>query len=72
MNAELYPAAVGKDYARWLHTGVTSTGTGLELETLLIGVQAGWVEGVEVHLIGLVLGVGLWPPHLKLPAAGEV
>ena len=24
-------------------------------------------EGLELHLLGLTLGVGLWPPALKLP-----
>jgi hypothetical protein len=66
---EQYGTAVGKDYPMngWIHFGVTTTRTGLELETPFLGVQAGLVEGVELHLACLTFGVGIWPPRLKLP-----
>jgi hypothetical protein len=64
---ELPANAVGKDYAGWLAAGVSTTGLGLHLDTAVLGVQAGLVEGVELHLLGLTAGVGLWPPSLKLP-----
>lgn len=64
-----YPTALGKDYPRngWIDAGITSTRTGLELELMVLGVQAGLIEGVELHVLGLTLGVGIWPPQLKLP-----
>ena len=61
------PAALGKDYTTWLHAGITSSNTGLELETTLLGAQVGLREGVELHVLGLTLGVGIWPPTIKLP-----
>ena len=63
----LPPNAVGKDYAAWLRVGASSSGSGVEAETALLGVQAGLREGLELHALGLTLGVGLWPPALKLP-----
>ena len=51
----------------WVRAGVTTSRLGLELESPYLGVQVGLQEGVELHLIGLTAGVGLWPPSLKLP-----
>ncbi|MCK5943776.1 MAG: DUF3750 domain-containing protein [Planctomycetes bacterium] len=66
---EQYGTAVGKDYPinGWLQVGTTTTRTGVELETPYLGAQLGLVEGAELHLLGLTLGVDLWPPQLKLP-----
>jgi len=66
---EQYGTAVGKDYPMngWVSGGVTTTRTGLELETPFLGVQAGLVEGVELHLLCMTIGIGIWPPQLKLP-----
>jgi len=66
---EQYGTALGKDYPSngWVQAGVTATRTGLELETPYVGLQAGLTEGLELHLLGLTLGVDLWPPQLKLP-----
>ena len=72
LRFELYPNAVGKDYGGWGRAGVTSTGTGVELETAIVGVQLGLREGLELHFIGLTLGVGFWPPRLKLPFLASV
>lgn len=66
-GVSLPPNAVGKDYAPWLAAGMSTTGVGLRLDTAVLGAQAGLVEGVELHLLGLTAGVGLWPPCLKLP-----
>ena len=63
----LYPNAIGKDYGGWGRIGTTTTRTGIEFETAALGLQLGLKEGVEVHFLGLTLGVGLWPPQLKLP-----
>ncbi len=67
LPVDLPPNAVGKDYTPWLRAGVSSTGLGLELETALLGVQLGLHEGAELHVLGLTLGVGIWPPQVKLP-----
>ncbi len=64
---ELDHNAVGKDFDGWLRAGGTTTKSGLELETPILGLQVGLREGVELHVIQLVLGVSLFPPALKLP-----
>ena len=59
--------ALGKDYTPWLDVGMTSSNTGVKFETMLIGTQLGVREGLELHALGLTLGVGIWPPAIKLP-----
>lgn len=67
MAVVLPPNAIGKDYTPWLSAGISSSRTGVEIETMLVGAQVGLREGVELHLLGLTAGIGLWPPCLKLP-----
>lgn len=64
---ELPATAIGKDYRGILGVSVTSGGTGLQLETWLGGVKIGLKEGVEIHFLGLALGVDLYPPALIVP-----
>jgi hypothetical protein len=66
-GVDLPPTAVGKDYTPWLAAGISTTGIGLHVDTAVLGVQAGLVEGVELHVLGLTAGVGIWPPCVKLP-----
>ena len=61
------PTALGKDYTKWLRAGLTASNTGIELETMFLGTEIGLREGIEVHLLGLTLGVSIWPPAVKLP-----
>jgi hypothetical protein len=67
LHASLPSTSVGKDWRGWLGAGVTSEGTGVQLETPLVGVKLGLKEGIEVHVLGLSIGVDLWPPALILP-----
>ena len=59
--------AIGKDYASFVRVGGTSTGTGVELETPVLGFQLGFHEGVELHFLQLTFGVSLFPPAIKFP-----
>jgi hypothetical protein len=68
----LPPTAIGKDYpydGRWLRP----TATGLRL-TLggYAGLVLGWREGVEVNLLGAVVGLDVRRPALKLPGIGRL
>ena len=38
----------------------------------VLGVKLGWVEGVEVNLLGLVAGLDLRNPGVKLPGFGRI
>ena len=66
--------AIGKDFASLReavapspsHTGVAFSLYGL------VGVTAGWDEGLELNVLGLVTGVDVRQPALKLPGIGRV
>ena len=57
--------AVGKDDS-W-RTGLTAGGTGLEIQSPLLGAEAGLKEGLNLNFMGLTAGVGVWPPSIKIP-----
>ena len=59
---------VGKDF-RGLVLGFSTTagGTGVQLETPLVGAKLGVTEGVELHILGMSWGVDVWPPALIVP-----
>ena len=65
--------AVGKDFRRYPYAGPTDSGTGVEASLWgLLGVKLGWVEGIEFNFLGLVAGLDLRHPALKLPGFGRV
>ncbi len=68
ISVDLPAPSIGKDY-RGVVLGVSTTsgGTGVQLETPIIGTKIGLTEGVELHLFGLAWGVDLWPPALIVP-----
>ena len=73
IRTSLPPTALGKDYpydGRWLRP--TPSGTGLRL-TLggYAGLTIGWVEGVEVNILGAIAGLDLRRPAIKLPGLGR-
>ncbi len=73
IRVTLPPTAIGKDYpydGRWLRR--TSSGTGLALSLDgYAGLTVGWVEGIEINILGGVLGVDLRRPAIKLPGLGR-
>ena len=36
------------------------------------GLSVGWVEGIEVNFLGLIAGIDLRRPALKLPGWGRI
>jgi hypothetical protein len=62
--------AYGRDYRGVLGASKTSEGTGVQLESPVIGVKVGLFEGLEVHVGTLTFGVDLWPPALIVPIGG--
>ena len=67
LHASLPATAVGKDWRGVFGAGVTSEGTGVQLETPVLGLKLGLKEGIEIHIIGLSFGIDLWPPAIILP-----
>jgi hypothetical protein len=73
MRAAMPPNAIGRDFRPGPYLGWTDSGTGVEANLFgLVGVKAGWVEGFEVNLLGLVAGLDIREPALKLPAFGRI
>jgi hypothetical protein len=73
LAATLPPNAVGKDFRAGTYAGLTDSGTGVEASLYgLLGVKVGWVEGVEFNFLGLVAGLDLRHPGVKLPGFGRI
>ena len=74
LGAALPPTAIGKDWppnGEWF--GLTPSRTGVRLSFAgLVGVAVGWIEGVEVNFLGLVAGLDIRRPALKLPGWGRI
>jgi hypothetical protein len=73
LGVALPPNAVGRDFRYGFYVGKTDSGTGLEINLHgYAGVKVGWVEGIEVNFLGLVAGLDLRHPGLKLPGYGRI
>ena len=74
LHVALPPTAIGKDFRADLSVfGMTPSETGLELEIFgLLGLKAGWVEGIELNMLTLVAGIDIRRPALKLPGIGRI
>jgi len=69
----LPPNAVGKDFRNGVYAGPTDSRTGVELSIYgLLGIKAGWVEGIEFNVLGAVAGLDLRNPAVKLPGFGRI
>jgi hypothetical protein len=64
-----HPLAVGKDYMGFWGFGAwtTTTRTGLQVESPILGVKLGLLDGLELHLLCMTLGIDIWPPAIKTP-----
>ncbi len=73
LGVMLPPNAVGRDFRDSLYAGRTDSGTGFEINLSgYAGIKVGWVEGIEVNLLGLVAGLDLRHPGVKLPGFGRI
>ena len=69
----LPPNAIGKDFRTGVYAGLTDSRTGLELSLFgVLGFKLGWIEGVEINMFGLVAGLDLRHPAVKLPGFGRL
>ncbi|WP_433994429.1 DUF3750 domain-containing protein [Bradyrhizobium canariense] len=74
LHAAMPPTAIGKDFPYDGDIfGPTPSGTGVRV-TLggYFGLTIGWVEGIEINLLGAVFGVDLRRPAIKLPGLGRI
>lgn len=74
LRGGLPPTAIGKDFAAggWA-IGPTPSRTGLRIVAWgLFGITVGWAEGVELNLLGLVAGIDVRRPAVKLPGWGRI
>lgn len=73
LGAVLPPTAIGRDFRDGFYARLTDSRTGVELNLWgYAGVKLGWVEGIEFNLLGLVSGVDVRHPALKLPGFGRI
>jgi hypothetical protein len=73
LGVQLPPNAIGRDFRDGFYAGWTDSGTGVELNLWgYVGMKIGWVEGVEFNLLGLVAGLDLRHPGIKLPGYGRI
>jgi hypothetical protein len=65
---------MGKDFRGWSDVlGLTPSHTGIQVSLAgLFGVTIGWVEGIEVNVLGLVTGIDIRRPALKIPGFGRI
>jgi len=73
LETTLPPTAVGKDFRDGFYAGLTDSRTGIEISLYgVMGIKAGWVEGIELNLFGLVAGLDIRHPAVKLPGFGRL
>ncbi len=71
--AALPPTAIGKDWRAEGVAGLPPSGFGLQLSLGgVLGLTVGWVEGIELNVLGLVAGLDLRRPAIKLPGFGRI
>lgn len=74
LGAVLPPHAVGRDYlpdGEFLHLDSDGRDVHMTLRGLL-GISAGVRSGLELHFLGLVAGLDLANPGIKIPALGRI
>jgi hypothetical protein len=66
--------AIGKDFrGSGLYAGWSPSGTGVQVSVFgLLGVIAGWNDGLEVNVLGLVAGIDWRRGGVKLPGWGTL
>ena len=71
LRADLPATAIGKDYLGGRVIGSAPSGSGFQFSLAgLLGFSASGVEGVEINVLSLNVGVG--PSGLKLPLIGRI
>ena len=74
LGLELPPTAVGKDFlGQTAFAAATPSGSGYQLSMLgVLGLSLSRDEGLELHLLGLTLGIDPLDAAVKLPGLGRI
>lgn len=73
LRVDLPPTALGKDYVGLRSVAKLPSGTGAQVNLGgILGIAAGWEEGLEVNLLGLTFGIDPKDLAIKLPLLGSV
>lgn len=74
LQVALPPTAIGKDFPYEGNVlGWTPSGTGVRATWGgYLGLTVGWIEGVELNILGAVLGFDIRRPAIKLPGIGRL
>jgi hypothetical protein len=65
--------AIGRDFRPGFYAGPADSRTGIELNLWgFAGFKLGWVEGAELNLLGLVVGIDIRQQTLTLPGYGRL
>jgi hypothetical protein len=73
LRAALPSNAIGRDYRPHPYFGLTDSRTGVEANLWgALGAKLGVVEGIEINVLGLVAGLDLRRPAVKLPGYGRI
>jgi hypothetical protein len=70
----LPPTALGKDFRTdGFYAGLTPSRSGVQIAWRgLVAVSLGWVEGIEINILGAVAGLDFRRPAIKLPGFGRI
>lgn len=70
---DLPPTAIGKDFVCSRVLGAAPSGCGVQVSFFgLLGLLTSRIEGIELNVLGLSLGVDPFTPALRLPLAGRI
>jgi hypothetical protein len=73
IGAVMPPNAIGRDFRAQFYAGLSDSRSGIEINLWgLAGIKIGWVEGIELNFLGLVAGLDVRRPALKLPGFGRI
>jgi hypothetical protein len=65
--------AIGRDFRPHPYIGLTDSRTGVEANLWgVLGAKLGWVEGLEINVLGLVAGLDVRQPAVKVPGYGRI
>jgi hypothetical protein len=73
LDLDLPPTAIGKDYLGYKLRSAAPSGHGTQVSLLgVVGALASRVEGFEINVLGLSLGIDPFSPALRLPLLGRI